>query len=199
MLPTYHGFLSPDMAAALPRRGLLVLDRDGVINHDSADFVKAPDEWLPLPGSIEAISALSRAGFAIAVASNQSGLGRGLFDEDALAAMHDKFRDLVVAAGGQVDLIVYCPHLPDDNCDCRKPKPGLFEQIAAHFESSLEGVPAIGDSLRDLEAAAAAGASPILVRTGNGAKTEAALSGELTFIPVFDDLAGAALHLLSDS
>jgi D-glycero-D-manno-heptose 1,7-bisphosphate phosphatase len=199
MLPTFPGFLSPDMTAALPRRGLLVLDRDGVINRDSAEFVKTPDEWLPLPGSIEAISALSRAGFAIAVATNQSGLGRGLIDEATLAAMHDKFRGLVSEAGGQVDLIVYCPHHPDDDCDCRKPKPGLFEQIAEHFQTGVDGVPAIGDSLRDLEAAAAAGASPILVRTGNGARTEAALSGELACIPVFDDLAGAALHLLSDS
>jgi D-glycero-D-manno-heptose 1,7-bisphosphate phosphatase len=187
------------MPVSLPARGLIVLDRDGVINQDSADFVKTPGEWLPLPGSIEAISALSRAGFAIAVASNQSGLARGLFDERALGAIHDKFRGLVSDAGGQVDLIVYCPHGPGGDCDCRKPKPGLYRQIAEHFGTRIEGVPAIGDSLRDLEAAAAAGAAPILVRTGNGEKTEAALSGELSYVPVFDDLAGAALHLLSDS
>lgn len=187
------------MAPRLPRGGLLILDRDGVINEDSEDFVKTPDEWLPIPGSIEAISALSRAGFAIAVASNQSGLARGLIDADALAAMHDKFRGLVSDAGGQVDLIVYCPHGPDDDCDCRKPRPGLYRQIAAHFGVGLDGVPAIGDSLRDLEAAAAAGASPMLVRTGNGARTETALSGELAYLPVFDDLAAAALHILSDS
>ena len=176
-----------------------MLDRDGVINEESDAFVKSPDEWRPLPGSIEAISALSRGGFTIAVATNQSGLGRGLFDETTLEAMHDKFRELVAEAGGQVDLIVHCPHLPEDDCDCRKPKPGLYEQIAAHFRTSVAGVPAIGDSLRDLEAAAAAGAAPILVRTGNGLQTEAALSGELTYVPVFEDLAGAALHLLSDA
>lgn len=187
------------MTRALPGRGLLVLDRDGVINQESESFVKSPEEWLPLPGSIEAISALSRAGFTIAVATNQSGLGRGLFDEATLMAIHDKFQGFVAAAGGHVDLIVYCPHRPEDDCDCRKPKPGLYDQIAAHFDTSIDDVPAIGDSLRDLEAAVAAGAAPILVRTGNGLQTEAALSGELTYIPVFDDLAGAALHLLSDA
>ncbi|MFQ5608725.1 MAG: D-glycero-beta-D-manno-heptose 1,7-bisphosphate 7-phosphatase, partial [Woeseiaceae bacterium] len=145
-----------------PKSRLVILDRDGVINHDSDAFIKTPDEWVPIPGSIEAIESLSKAGFNIAVASNQSGVGRGLFDVAALEMMHAKLRLLVETAGGQIDHIVYCPHTPEDGCACRKPRPGLFELIGEHFDYSLEGVPAIGDSLRDLEAAAAAGASPVL-------------------------------------
>ncbi len=184
------------MVAISIGKGLVILDRDGVINRDSDDFVKSVDEWDPLPGSIDAIAALSRAGFTIAVASNQSGLARGLLDEAALAAMHVELRKLVADAGGRVDHIVVCPHGPDDGCDCRKPKPGLYLQIAAHFGVGLDGVPAIGDSLRDLEAAAAAGATPVLVRTGNGLKTEARLNGALASVAVFDDLAAAANNIL---
>ena len=186
------------MQQASTDRGLVILDRDGVINQDSDDFVKNVDEWIPLPGSIAAIAALSTAGYTIAVASNQSGIARGLYDEDALEAMHEKFRSLVNDAGGRVDFITVCPHGPDDDCDCRKPKPGLYLQIAAHFDVTLEGVPAIGDSLRDLEAAAAAGAKPILVRTGNGIRSEALLSGALASVPVFDNLAAAANNILLD-
>ena len=186
------------MAPASIGKGLVILDRDGVINRDSDEFVKSADEWVPLPGSIETIASLSSAGYAIAVASNQSGLARGLFNEDALAAMHDKLRELVAAAGGRVDHIVVCPHGPDDKCDCRKPKPGMYLQIAAHFGVGLQGVPVSGDSLRDLEAAIAAGAQPLLVRTGNGTTTEGLLKGDLASVPVFDDLAAAALHILSD-
>ena len=178
---------------------LVILDRDGVINRDSKDFVKSAAEWLPLPGSIEAIAALSVAGYTIAVASNQSGLARGLFDEAALDLMHGKLRTLVEAAGGRVDHIVVCPHGPDDGCDCRKPEPGLYRQIAEHFNASLDGVPIVGDSIRDLEAAVAAGAKPILVRTGNGAASEGHLQGRLATAPVFDDLAGFARKLISDS
>ena len=174
---------------------LVILDRDGVINRDSAAFVKTPDEWRPLPGSIAAIAALSQAGFTVAVASNQSGLARGLLDRKALRAMHRKLRRLVATQGGRVDRIVVCPHGPDDGCACRKPKPGLLERLGRHYGRSLSGVPVIGDSLRDLEAAAAAGASPILVRTGNGVKTEAALPEALRNIPVYDDLAAAAAAL----
>ncbi len=186
------------MAPASIGKGLVILDRDGVINRDSDEFVKSADEWVPLPGSIETIASLSSAGYTIAVASNQSGLARGLFDEDAMAAMHDKLRNLVAAAGGRVDHIVVCPHSSDDNCNCRKPKPGMYLQIAAHFGVSLQGVPVIGDSLRDLEAATATGAQPMLVRTGNGTTTEELLTDELALVPVFDDLAAAALHILSD-
>jgi D-glycero-D-manno-heptose 1,7-bisphosphate phosphatase len=177
-------------------RGLLILDRDGVINRDSDAFVKSPAEWLPLPGAIRAIADLSKAGYTVAVASNQSGLARGLFDRNALRAMHRKLRRLVEAEGGQVDRIVVCPHGPDDGCACRKPRPGLLLRLARHYGTSLDGVPAIGDSLRDLQAAKAVGARPILVRTGNGRKTEASLGDELRDIPVFDDLPAAAAALL---
>ena len=176
---------------------LVILDRDGVINRDSPEFVKSADEWLPLPGSIEAIAALSKAGFAVAVASNQSGLARGLVTEDALREMHCKLLDLVAAKGGQVDLIVHCPHGPDTGCDCRKPKPGLMHQVGAHFDIDITGAPMVGDSLRDLKAAAAAGCRPVLVRTGNGAKTEATLPAELADVEVYDDLAAAAAALLA--
>ena len=178
---------------------LVILDRDGVINRDSAEFVKSADEWIPLPGSIEAIAALSRAGYAIAVASNQSGLTRGLFDEEALESMHAKLRSLVSEAGGKVDYIVICPHGPDDACDCRKPAPGMFRQIADHFDARLNNVPAVGDSIRDLQAALAAGAAPVLVRTGNGPKSEALLDGKLALTPVYDDLAAFAKKMLADS
>ena len=174
----------------------MILDRDGVINRDSKDFVKTADEWLPLPGSIDAIADLSRAGYAIAVASNQSGLARGLFDRSALDEMHEKLRGLVAKAGGRIDHIAICPHGADDDCDCRKPKPGLYRQIAEHFAVDLTGVPAIGDSLRDLQAAASAGATPVLVRTGNGKRTEVVLSGSLAAVLRFDDLAAAARSIL---
>lgn len=178
---------------------LVILDRDGVINHDSDDFIKTADEWIPIPGSIDAIASLSKAGFKVAIASNQSGIGRGLFDIDALELMHAKLRLLVENAGGRVDHIAVCPHAPDDGCDCRKPKAGLFDQIAERFGRALDGVPAVGDSLRDLEAAAAAGASPMLVRTGKGVSTERQLDGEFADTPVFDSLADAAQALIGKS
>ena len=181
---------------ASANRRLIVLDRDGVINRDSSDFVKSPDEWAPLDGSIDAIAALSKAGFTVAVASNQSGLARGLFDTDALTAMHTKMLDLVIDAGGCIDYIVYCPHGPDDGCDCRKPKPGLLRQIATHFDTTLTGIPVIGDSLRDLQAAVSVGARPILVRTGNGGKTQENLPSDLSTTEVYEDLAAAVLALL---
>ncbi len=184
------------MAAALAPRGLVILDRDGVINRDSDAFVKSPAEWLPLPGSIDAIAALSNAGFTVTVASNQSGLARGLFDRAALRAMHRKFRRLVNAAGGHVDRIVVCPHGPNDGCSCRKPLPGLLLRLAKHYETALDSVPVIGDSTRDLEAAKAAGAAPILVRTGNGTRTEASLPDALSDVAVYDDLATAAAALV---
>ena len=171
---------------------LLVLDRDGVINQDSRAFVKNTREWLPLPGSIDAIARLSNSGFTVTVASNQSGLARGLFDRNALRAMHAKLRRLVSAAGGRVDRIVVCPHGPDDDCECRKPAPGLLKRLARHYRVSLDSVPVIGDSLRDLQAAQAVGARPILVLTGNGAKTRSTLSTELASVEVYDDLAAAA-------
>lgn len=176
--------------------GLIILDRDGVINADSRDFVKSPDEWTPLPGSIEAIAGLSRSGYTVAVASNQSGLARGMFDRAALAAMHDKLLALVAAAGGALGEIVICPHGPDDDCDCRKPKPGLLEQLAAHYGITLEGVPVIGDSLRDLQAAATAGAVPMLVLTGNGRRTLESLPASLAGVAVYRNLAEAAADIV---
>ena len=175
---------------------LVILDRDGVINRDSREYVKSADEWLPLPGSIEAIGRLSRAGYTVAVASNQSGLARGLFDEPALDGMHSKLKELVAGAGGIVDRIVFCPHGPDEGCDCRKPKPGMLQQLARHYGTDLGQVPVIGDSLRDLEAALAAGARPVLVRTGNGAQTETRLPEAFADIEVYDDLAAAVDALI---
>lgn len=176
---------------------LIVLDRDGVINRDSDAFVKSPEEWIPLDGSIDAIARLSRAGWTVAVASNQSGIARGLFDREALDAMHAKLRRLAEAAGGRVDRIVVCPHGPGDGCDCRKPAPGLLRELAEHYGCSLAGVPVVGDSLRDLEAAFAVGARPILVRTGNGSRTERDLPASLADIERFDNLAAVADFLLA--
>lgn len=185
------------MAARNVGKGLIILDRDGVINRDSRDYVKTAAEWTPLPGSIEAIANLSKAGYTVAVASNQSGLARGFFDRNALRAMHRKLRRLVAAEGGRVDRIVVCPHGPGDNCACRKPRPGLLKRLAAYYDVSLDGVPYIGDSMKDIEAARAAGATPVLVRTGNGVNTVNVLRGEDTNIDVFDDLLAAANNLLA--
>jgi len=153
---------------------LIILDRDGVINEDSDAFIKSPDEWIPLPGSLEAIAHLKHAGWTVAVATNQSGIARGLFSEDALHAMHKKMARLLDELGARIDYITWCPHGPDQGCDCRKPLPGMYQQIARHFGCSLKGVPVVGDSARDLEAAVAVGARPILVRTGKGERTLAA-------------------------
>lgn len=175
---------------------LIILDRDGVINEDSDDYIKSPEEYVPIPGSLEAIARLKKAGYTVAVASNQSGIGRGYFDLDALNAMHDKLKRLLAEVQGSVDGIFYCPHTPEDHCDCRKPAPGLYHQISQQFHVDLAGVPVIGDSLRDLEAARAVGAQPILVRTGKGKRTLAAAHG-LEDVPVYDDLASAVDALLN--
>ena len=148
---------------------LVILDRDGTINADSDEYVKSADEWHPLPGAVEAIARLNHAGFHVAIASNQSGLGRGLFDVAALNAMHAKLHKAVAAFGGRVDAVFYCPHGPEDRCHCRKPLPGLFEQIGERFGIDLKGVPCVGDTLRDLQAGAAVGCEPHLVLTGKGA------------------------------
>lgn len=174
---------------------LVIVDRDGVINEDSDAFVKSADEWVPIPGSLEAIARLSRAGWRVFVASNQSGLARGLFDVPALEAMHAKMRAALAALGGAVDAVVYCPHGPDDGCACRKPAPGLYLEIAQRTGSSLAGVPVIGDSERDLAAARAVGARPILVRTGKGERTLRE-HPELADGEVYADLAEAADRLL---
>lgn len=150
---------------------LIILDRDGVINHDSDAFIKSPDEWLPIPGSTDAIARLSRNGWRVVIATNQSGVGRGMFSMNTLNAIHAKLRREVVAAGGLVDAIFMCPHHPDDGCSCRKPQPGLFHDIARRYDTSLYGVPTVGDSLRDLQAGISVGCKPWLVLTGKGQKT----------------------------
>ena len=180
-------------------RRLVILDRDGVINHDSDEFVKTPAEWLPIDGSINAIARLSQAGFTVAVATNQSGVGRKIFDESALDAMHDKLRSLVRDAGGEVDRIAYCPHHPDDGCDCRKPAPGLLQELSQQYGVPLDGVPFIGDSERDLEAARAVNGRPILVLTGDGEQTAAELKKRGDSVETFADLDAAAAALISES
>ena len=149
---------------------LVILDRDGTINSDSDDFVKTPEEWLPLPGALEAIARLNHAGWHVVIASNQSGLGRGLFDVVSLNAMHAKMQKLLALQGGRIDAVFFCPHTAEENCHCRKPQPGLFEQIGLRFGVQLAGVPTVGDSLRDMVAGAAAGCEPHLVLTGKSAK-----------------------------
>jgi len=177
---------------------LIILDRDGVINQDSDDYIKSVDEFIPLPGSLEAIARLNQAGYRVAVATNQSGIARGLYDIATLNAMHDKLRRLLFALGGNIEMIAFCPHGPDDNCDCRKPKPGMYRDIAQRLETELTGVPVIGDSLRDLQAAQAVKARPILVRTGKGQRTLEMGEG-LGGVPIFADLAAAVAALLEEN
>ena len=150
---------------------LIILDRDGVINFDSEQFIKSPDEWKPIPGSLEAIARLNQWGWRVVVASNQSGVGRGLFGMDTLNAINEKMVKSLAQVGGRLDAIFFCPHAADSTCDCRKPKPGMFLQIAERFNVSLERVPVVGDSLRDLQAGVAVGCKPYLVLTGKGQKT----------------------------
>jgi D-glycero-D-manno-heptose 1,7-bisphosphate phosphatase len=152
---------------------LIILDRDGVINHDSDQFIKNPDEWKPITGSLEAIARLNQAGYRVVVATNQSGIGRGLFDMPTLNAIHDKMHKSLAQVGGRIDAIFFCPHTSESNCACRKPKSGMLEEISVRYGVSLKGVPAVGDSLRDLEAAARLEAQPYLVLTGKGTKTQA--------------------------
>lgn len=180
---------------------LVVLDRDGVINHDSADFIKSPDEWGPIKGSLEAIARLTQAGYEVVLITNQSGIGRKLLSADKLNQIHGKMIDQLRQLGGQIQTILFCPHLPDDGCDCRKPLPGMYHELGVHMGGSFAGIHSVGDSLRDLQAAQTAGASPVLVKTGNGKKTLKLIKEqpelELEMVPVFDNLAGfvdALLH-----
>jgi D-glycero-D-manno-heptose 1,7-bisphosphate phosphatase len=174
-----------------------MVDRDGVINEDSGDFIKSVAEWRPIKGSLEAIADLHRAGWRVAVVTNQSGIGRGLYDEATLEKIHDHMRERVRATGGELAGIFYCPHLPEDDCDCRKPRPGLFRALERDLGVSVRGAPYIGDRVSDVEAAENVGARPILVRTGTGAVTEGVLTGR--GVPVFDDLAAAARSLLGET
>lgn len=175
----------------------LILDRDGVINDDSPNYIKTPQEWQPIPGAIEAIAQLSQAGWQIAVATNQSGLARGLFDVDTLKAMHEKMTRLITAAGGQLAAIVFCPHHPDEGCVCRKPKPGLLHQLQSkhHFILSPETF-FVGDSQKDLDAALEAGVTPVLVETGKGLTTKENLSEENQNILIFPSLSDFSKTLL---
>ncbi len=180
---------------------LIVLDRDGVINHDSDDYIKSPDEWQPIDRSLEAIARLTHAGWSVAVATNQSGIERGLFDINTLHDIHSKMVDAVADAGGRIDGIFFCPHAPNSGCNCRKPATGLFEDIATRFGKSLTGVPVVGDSLRDLQAAHSMQCSPYLVKTGKGEKTLATASRDpAKALPantiVADDLYAVAEMLL---
>ena len=177
---------------------LIILDRDGVINHDSDEFIKSPAEWIPIPGSLEAIARLNQAGYRVVVATNQSGVARGLFDVSTLNAIHQKLHTAAQQVGADVDAIFYCPHAADDNCDCRKPKPGMLHTIATRFNTSLKGVPNVGDSLRDLQAGYGVGCVPYLVMTGKGGRTM-----EKGGLPpgtlIFPDLASVVDSLLKNS
>jgi len=174
---------------------LVILDRDGVINFDSDLYIKAPAEWRPIPGSIEAIARLNQSGYRIAVATNQSGIGRGLFDMATLNAINDKMMEIVFRQGGRIDAVFFCPHTAAENCGCRKPRTGMLEEIAQRFHTELKGVPCVGDSLKDLQAAEAVGAQPILVLTGKGQATLDS-GGLPKKTLVFEDLAEASRHIV---
>ena len=181
---------------------LIILDRDGTINEDRDDFVKTPDEWVPIAGALEAIARLNHAGWHTVIATNQSGLGRGTFDMATLNAMHVKMNQMLAKQGGRIDAVFFCPHAPEDACSCRKPLPGLFEQIGERFGVSLRDVPVVGDSLRDLQAGVAVGCQPHLVRTGKGGRLDAAQLDELCAqVPgthVHTDLAAFAEHMIRE-
>jgi D-glycero-D-manno-heptose 1,7-bisphosphate phosphatase len=179
--------------SSLPR--LVILDRDGVINEDSDDYIRSADEWIPIEGSLEAIARLNQAGILVAVASNQSGLGRGFFTPEDLNRMHAKFQRLLARIGGHVDAIFFCPHTPEAGCECRKPAPGLLRSVSLRFGLPLNSVPFIGDSKSDVEAAQAARARPVLVRTGKGVRT-LANNPELKSLPCYANLAEAVDALL---
>jgi len=178
---------------------VIILDRDGVINHDSDAYIKSVEEWEPIDGSLEAISRLNHSGYTVVIASNQSGLARGYFDIETLTAMHKKMEAMLAKVGGRIDAVFYCPHEPDDACDCRKPKPGMLLEIGQRFNVPLKEVIVIGDSVSDLKAASNAHAKAILVRTGKGVKAEKILAAECKqhdLVPVYDDLAAAVTAIL---
>jgi D-glycero-D-manno-heptose 1,7-bisphosphate phosphatase len=174
---------------------LIILDRDGVINFDSDQFIKSPQEWKPIPGSLEAIARLNQADYRVVVATNQSGIGRGLFDMPTLNAIHDKMHKACVLVGARIDAVFFCPHAAEMDCLCRKPKSGMLEEIAARYNVEMKGVPSVGDSLRDLNCAIKVGAQPILVLTGKGVKTQSA-GGLPEGTRVFADLAAVVAELV---
>ncbi len=187
---------APDTISGKRQQRLVILDRDGVINHDSDQFIKSPDEWRAIPGSLEAIARLNHAGYRVVVATNQSGIGRGLFDMATLNAIHDKMHRSLALVGGRIDAVFYCPHTADAQCECRKPKPAMLKEIGVRFSVDLTGVPAVGDSLRDLQAAAAVSAQPMLVLSGKGERTLRDGSFPETTV-VYPDLAFAVASLLA--
>ena len=173
---------------------LVILDRDGTINHDSDEYIKSPAEWRPIKGSLQGIARLTQAGYRIVVATNQSGLARGLFDTRTLFAIHDTLLRALALVGGRIDAFFFCPHAPDAGCQCRKPQPGMLLEVARRFNISLKDTYMVGDAQRDVQAAATAGARPVLVLTGKGQKTQA--EGDLPpGTQVFPDLAAFAEHL----
>lgn len=178
---------------------LIILDRDGVINEDSDAYIKSPDEWRAIPGSLEAIAQLCKHQYHIAIATNQSGLGRGYFNMQTLKAIHEKMLKQLQTHAGHIDFIAFCPHIPEDDCNCRKPKPGLFHQIEKHFSQPLTHVPVIGDSLGDCQAANSVGATPILVKTGKGQRTLTNNPNLAKEIKVYDDLSSAVTYLLQQA
>ena len=174
---------------------MIILDRDGVINQDSAAFIKSPAEWVPIPGSLEAIARLNQAGYRVVVASNQSGIARELFDMSILNTIHQKMHNSAQQVGATIEAIFFCPHAAADHCDCRKPKGGMFDEISKRYKISLRGVPTVGDSLRDLQAGFNSGCAPYLVLTGKGEKT-AETGGLPPGTQVFPDLAAMVNSLL---
>lgn len=192
MSPTFHGSTAYEVIFVK----LVILDRDGVINENADDYIKSVDEWMPIPGSLDAIARLNQAGYHIAVVTNQSGIARGLFGVETLHAMHKKMDYLLGQYGGHIDTVLFCPHGPDEGCPCRKPSPGMLLQLADRLSIDLRGIPFVGDSLSDVQAASQAGATPVLVCTGNGEYTlqqGEALPGS---IHVFADLSAFVDHLL---
>jgi D-glycero-D-manno-heptose 1,7-bisphosphate phosphatase len=179
----------------MEQRHFVLMDRDGVINVDSDDFIKSPEEWKPIEGSLEAIALLNKHGYDVVVITNQSGLARGLFDETMLAKIHEKMRRMLADKGGEIAAIYYCPHGPDSLCNCRKPKPGLLEQFSLEKNVGLDKIYFIGDSLRDIQAARAVGSNPLLVKTGKGKKT--LINNPNLNVPVFENLYVAAEYILS--
>lgn len=179
---------------------LVILDRDGVINKDSSEFIKTPDEWLPIKGSLEALARLSQAGYDVVIMTNQSGIGRKLLSTDDLSKIHVRMIDYVQQHGGKIQKILFCPHHPDDGCECRKPLTGMYDELAKRLSIHFNGVYSVGDSVRDLIAAHNAGAKPVLVKTGNGRKSLKEINANehlgLNTAPVFDNLAGFVDALL---
>ncbi|NNC99593.1 MAG: D-glycero-beta-D-manno-heptose 1,7-bisphosphate 7-phosphatase [Gammaproteobacteria bacterium] len=183
---------------------IVILDRDGVINKESAEFIKTPEEWIPIKGSVEAIARLSQAGFDVVVITNQSGVGRGLISADMLGQIHVRMIDYVQQHGGKIKCVLFCPHVPEDNCACRKPKTGLYDELSGRLNTFFaSGIYSVGDSMRDLRAAKAAGATPVLVKTGNGKKTlqqiKSLPNDDYADTPVFDNLNKFVDALLLDA